>query len=52
MDYGELADVFLPSDEDFDMLSLFTQAELKDLVRDLYLPKMSAMLLASKLKEK
>ena len=51
-DKDEPTDVFLPSDADCDTPSLFSQAELNDLVRDLYLPKMSAELLASRLKEK
>ncbi|KAJ8884036.1 hypothetical protein PR048_015893 [Dryococelus australis] len=43
------------SDEDdfvCDALQLFTQSELNDLVRDLDLPKQSAELLGSQLKEK
>lgn len=43
---------YTPSDADCDKISLFSQPELNDLVRDLYLPKQSAELLASRLQEK
>lgn len=45
-------DLFAPSDAYCDEVSLFSQHELNDLVRDLYLPKQSAELLASRLQEK
>ena len=51
-DEDEPTDVFQPSDADCDMPFLFSQAELNDLERNLYLSKMSAELLASRLKEK
>ena len=45
-------DDFVASDVGSRMCQPFTQAELNDLVRDLYLPKSSAELLGSRLKEK
>lgn len=51
-DEDEDTDIFKPSGEDCEKPSLFSQSELNDLVRDLYLPKESAELLASRLQEK
>ncbi|KAM4040625.1 uncharacterized protein ACNLHF_011913 [Anomaloglossus baeobatrachus] len=50
-DEEDSPDIFQPCDEDCDKPILFTQSALNDLVRDLYLPKESAELLASRLQE-
>src|ERR1700755_334050 len=50
-DEEDTTDIFQPCDEDCNKPILFTQSALNDLVRDLYLPKESAELLASRLKE-
>lgn len=50
-DEGAARDIFQPSDEDCDQPILFTKSALNDLVKDLYLPKQSAELLASRLQE-
>ena len=50
-DEEDTTDIFQPCDEDCDKPILFTQSALNDLVRDLYLPKESAELLASRLQE-
>ena len=51
-DEEDSTDIFQPCDEDCDKPILFTQSALNDLVRDLYLSKESAELLASRLQEK
>src|ERR1700755_180262 len=50
-DEEDTTDIFQPCDEDCNKPILFTQSALNDLVRDLYLPKESAELLASRLQE-